>query len=139
MAIEKANELSRIFQSGTTLQLREVLVPIAPNLQFENVSSTSMYVVLSEVDLKSSEEVICFELWHRKVEERTYRGEPMCMLRPEIRFLISNFQLSTKYVYKIVAFTKNRVLMAHLNVPTMIGPFTTIPTVKKLRVVSLLN
>lgn len=107
LAIEKADEqLSRISQSGTNLQLREDLVPIPPSIQFEDVSSTSMYVVLSEVDLKSSEEVTGFELWHRKVEERTYRGEPMRVLRPERRFLISNLQPSTEYIFKIVAFTK---------------------------------
>jgi hypothetical protein len=65
-----------------------------------------MYVVLSEADLKSSEDVIGYDLWHRKVEERTYRGEPMSVLRPERRCLISNLQPSTQYIFKIIAFTK---------------------------------
>jgi len=107
LAIEKADDLlSRITQSGTNLQLREDSVPIAPRIQFEDVSSTSMYVVLSEADLKSSEDVIGYDLWHRKVEERTYRGEPMSVLRPERRCLISNLQPSTQYIFKIIAFTK---------------------------------
>ena len=58
-------------------------VPIAPMIQFEDVSSTSMYVVLSEANLKSSEDVIGYNIWHRKVEERTYYGEAICVLRPE--------------------------------------------------------
>lgn len=107
LAIEKADDLlSRISQSGTNVQLREDSVPIAPMIQFEDVSNTSMYVVLSEADLKLSEDVIGYNLWYRKVEERTYRGEPICVLRPERRCLISNLQPSTEYIFRIGAFTK---------------------------------
>ncbi|GLJ43591.1 hypothetical protein SUGI_0907230 [Cryptomeria japonica] len=112
MAIEEADAmLSWVSQANNNVHIRGDLVPIATRIEFDDISSTSVVIVLNELDCKSSEDVIGYKLWYRKIEERSYCEEPThVILRTERRSRISNLQPSTEYIFKIVSFTKKGLL-----------------------------
>ncbi|KAH9297555.1 hypothetical protein KI387_029237 [Taxus chinensis] len=112
MAIEEADAmLLGVFQSRANVHFRGDLVPIASRIEFDDISSTSVVVVLNEINRKSSEDVTGYKLWHRKMEERSYSEEPTrVMFRTERRSRVLNLQPSTEYIFKIVSFTKKGLL-----------------------------
>eukprot|EP01018_Ginkgo_biloba_P033093 Gb_38075 [translate_table: standard] len=107
MAVEKVEVLlSRISPPGTGLRLTEDSLPAACRVQFEDVTSTSLVVLLKEIDLKSLQDVLGYKLWHRKGRELTYPRDLTCVLpTTQRRALVSNLQPCTEYAFKIVSFT----------------------------------
>ncbi|KAJ0965647.1 hypothetical protein J5N97_026785 [Dioscorea zingiberensis] len=81
-------------------------------IKLEEVSSTSVTVVLGPEDsLPSSQELISYMLWHRKVDAEDYPMEPDCTIyEPQKRFLITGLTPANEYVFKVVAFSNTREL-----------------------------
>ncbi|MCL7050398.1 hypothetical protein MKW94_014413 [Papaver nudicaule] len=79
-------------------------------IRFENVLSTSLIVVFSAQDA-SSEELLRFNLWHRKADSIDYPVEPTCTLvKPKTRFSVLDLSPATKYMFKLVSFFNNKEL-----------------------------
>eukprot|EP01018_Ginkgo_biloba_P038575 Gb_39277 [translate_table: standard] len=108
MIVEKVEVLlSRISPLGTSLCLiAKDSLHVACRVQFEDVTSTSLVVLLKEIDLKSSQDVLGYKLWHHKGIKLTCPRYLTCVLpRTQRRDLVSNLQRCTEYAFKIVSFT----------------------------------
>lgn len=79
-------------------------------VRVEDVRSTSLTLVLN-CECGSSENQVCFTLWHRKADEGDYLTEPTCILRqPKARFVVMGLSPATEYHFKIVLFEGTREL-----------------------------
>ncbi|KAI3932572.1 hypothetical protein MKW98_012543 [Papaver atlanticum] len=79
-------------------------------IRFENVSSTSLIVVFGAEDA-SSEELLRFNLWHRKADSIDYPAEPTCTLvKAKTRFSVLDLSPATEYMFKLVSFFNNKEL-----------------------------
>ncbi|CAN6460108.1 unnamed protein product [Victoria cruziana] len=81
------------------------------SVHFEDVSSTTVMVILQLEDKKSSDDITGCRLWHRSVSVIEYPEEPMYIfLEKETKFMVSGLDPSTEYVFKVVPFTGSREL-----------------------------
>lgn len=115
LAIGKVEALvSMVSSPGKDLPLRaENSLPAACRIEFEDISPTSLAVLLKEIDPKSSQDVIGYKLWHRTSRDLSYPKEISYVLpRTQTRALISNLQPCTEYAFKIVSYT-NRGDLGH--------------------------
>ncbi|XP_058069357.1 VIN3-like protein 2 [Magnolia sinica] len=82
--------------------------PLACHVVFEDISPTSIAIVLEYED-KLVEEIIGCRLWHRKSAFADYSKEPTCIVtRLETRFVISGLDPSTEYFFKVSPFSSKR-------------------------------
>ncbi|KAF9613864.1 hypothetical protein IFM89_012412 [Coptis chinensis] len=79
-------------------------------IRFENVSDTSLTFILGAND-ESVEEIVGYNLWHRKANMINYSPDPTCTLFvPNSNFLLSDLSPATEYVVKVVPFNSIRKL-----------------------------
>lgn len=106
LAIEKANEwLTSI--SNANSNGREDSLPAACKFLFEEVSSSSVVIVLIELSTTSSDTIKGYKLWYCKSRDETHPKEPICVFpRDQRRILISNLQPCTEYTFRIVSYTE---------------------------------
>lgn len=87
--------------------LPEGSLPAACKFLFEEVTSSSVVIVLIEVSAASSDDVKGYKLWYCMAREDTYTNEPVCVFpRTQRRILISNLQPCTEYSFRIVSYTE---------------------------------
>ncbi|XP_068647779.1 VIN3-like protein 1 [Aristolochia californica] len=87
---------------------REDTLPAACKFQFEEVTSSSLVMILKEITSGSTNNIKGYKLWYYKSqEEPLLHKEPICAFpRTQRRFLISNLQPCTEYAFQIVSFTE---------------------------------
>ncbi|OVA19001.1 Fibronectin [Macleaya cordata] len=96
--------------SSSLHMIQECSLASSALIRFENVSSTSLTVVLGSKGT-SSEELVEYTLWHRRADVIDYPADPTCMLfTPNTRFLVSDLSPATEYLFKAVAFCDTREL-----------------------------
>ncbi|RWR82619.1 VIN3-like protein 2 isoform X1 [Cinnamomum micranthum f. kanehirae] len=102
--------LSTASQSSLGCNIQEASSVSPSMISIINVSSTSLTVVLcSESAL--SEELVGYNLWHRKTDTVDYPAEPTCALSwPNRRFFVSNLTPATEYIFKIISVGSTREL-----------------------------
>ncbi|KAH0671235.1 hypothetical protein KY285_023547 [Solanum tuberosum] len=106
IAIEKGDEWLATKTSKLT-NSSEGSLPAACKFLFEEVTSSSVMIVLIEVSAASSEDVKGYKLWYCMAREDTYTKEPVCVFpRTQRRILISNLQPCTEYSFRIVSYTE---------------------------------
>ncbi|KAG9459335.1 hypothetical protein H6P81_003843 [Aristolochia fimbriata] len=107
LAIEKADEWLNT-STRDDQNRREDSLPAACRFQFEDVTSSSLVMVLREISSVSADNIIGYKLWYYKSqEEPLLHKEPICAFpRMQRRFLISNLQPCTEYTFQIVSFTE---------------------------------
>ncbi|KAL5768894.1 hypothetical protein ACOSQ2_015677 [Xanthoceras sorbifolium] len=107
LAIEKADDwLAAI--SNVNPNRREDTLPAACRFLFEEVTSSSVVIILMELSLASSNDIKCYKLWYCKSREEPYTIEPVSVFpRSQRRILISNLQPCTEYSFRIVSSTEN--------------------------------
>lgn len=106
LAIEKADEWLTL-KSSATADYREGSLPAACRFLFEEVTSTSVVIVLIELSSVSSNDVNGYKLWYCNSREENYTKEPVCVFpRAQRRILISNLQPCTEYSFRIVSYTE---------------------------------
>ncbi|XP_038700357.1 VIN3-like protein 1 isoform X2 [Tripterygium wilfordii] len=74
---------------------------------FEEITSTSVKIILIELSTPSSNDVKGYKLWYCKSQEETHTKEPVCVFpRAQRRILVSNLQPCTEYTFRIVSYTE---------------------------------
>ncbi|KAM0041167.1 putative fibronectin type III, immunoglobulin-like, oberon, PHD finger domain-containing protein [Helianthus debilis subsp. tardiflorus] len=105
-AIEKADEISTTLSTASLDDKGSV--PAACKFIFEEVTSSSVVLVLIVPSTASSNSIIGFKLWYSKTTEETLAKDPISTFpRSQRRILISNLQPCTEYSFRIVSYNEN--------------------------------
>ncbi|KAH7848705.1 hypothetical protein Vadar_006417 [Vaccinium darrowii] len=104
LAIDKADEwLAAVSNKNPTC--REGSFPAACRFHFEEVTSSSVVIVLIELPTSSSNDIKGYKLWYCKSRDETHTKEPISVFpRAQRRILISNLQPCTEYSFRIVSY-----------------------------------
>ncbi|KAA8535005.1 hypothetical protein F0562_030008 [Nyssa sinensis] len=107
LAIEKADEwlatVSNVNQNCT-----EGSLPAACRFFFEEVTSSSVVIVLVEFSTESADDIKGYKLWYCKSRNETHSKEPICVFpRDQRRILISNLQPCTEYSFRVISYTES--------------------------------
>ncbi|XP_015572530.1 VIN3-like protein 1 isoform X1 [Ricinus communis] len=106
LAIDKADEWLATISSGNP-KCREDSRPAACRFLFEEVTSSSVVIILIEMCNASSDEIKGYKLWYCKSIEEAQTKDPLCVFpRTQRRILISNLQPCTEYTFRIVSYTE---------------------------------
>lgn len=104
LAIEKAD--SWLSSISNAPHHREDSLPAACRFQFEEVSSSSLIIVLKEICSSPSDNITGFKLWYCKSRDEAQSKEPVCTFpRTQRRVLISNLQPCTEYTFRIISYS----------------------------------
>ncbi|GLU09830.1 hypothetical protein SLE2022_266690 [Rubroshorea leprosula] len=104
LAIEKADEWL-VTMASRNQNCRDSL-PAACRFLFEEVTASSVVIILIELSITSSDDVKGYKLWYCKSREETPSKEPICVFpRTQRRISISNLQPCTEYTFRIVSYT----------------------------------
>ncbi|XVE70367.1 hypothetical protein DITRI_Ditri10aG0067000 [Diplodiscus trichospermus] len=105
LAIEKADEWLSVM--SITNPMRQDSRPAACRFLFEEVTPSSVVIILIELSRASSDDIKGYKLWYFKSRCETHTKEPICVLpRTQRRILISNLQPCTEYTFRIVSYTE---------------------------------
>ncbi|KAJ4847581.1 hypothetical protein Tsubulata_033373 [Turnera subulata] len=106
LAIEKADErLATI--SNVDPKCREDSLPAACRFLFEEVTSSSVVIILLDLSSPSSDDIKGYKLWYCRSREETQTKDPICVFpRTQRRILISNLRPCTEYTFRIVSYTE---------------------------------
>lgn len=76
------------------------------NIRFEDVSASSVTLVIGAEESSSSGTNNHYSIWHRKVSEKDYATDSTCELfSPNTRFVVSGLTSATEYYFKVVCFS----------------------------------
>nr|KYP49298.1 Protein VERNALIZATION INSENSITIVE 3 [Cajanus cajan] len=105
LAIEKADEwLATV--PNINPESREGSLPAACKCVFEEVTASSVKIILFEISNASSVDIKGYKLWYYKSREESHTKDPVCVFpKAQRRILISNLQPCTQYTFRIVSFT----------------------------------
>ncbi|XP_022749765.1 VIN3-like protein 1 isoform X2 [Durio zibethinus] len=105
LAIEKADEwLATMSNTDTKCQDSH---PAFCRFLFEEVTSSSVVIILIEPSAASSDDIKGYKLWYFKSQDESHTKEPICVFpRTQRRILISNLQPCTEYNFRIVSYTE---------------------------------
>ncbi|XP_077254233.1 VIN3-like protein 1 [Tasmannia lanceolata] len=105
LAIEKADAWLNT-KSHANPNYREDSLPAACKFQFEDVTSSSLVIVLKETCNASSDNIQGYKLWYCKSREQPHHGDPICVFpRAQRRILVSNLLPCTEYSFRVISFT----------------------------------
>lgn len=105
LAIEKADEWLTTIASRN--QSCQDSLPAACKFIFEEVTASSVVIMLIELSAVSTDDIKGYKLWYCKSREETPSKEPICDFpRTQRRILISNLQPCTEYTFRIVSYTE---------------------------------
>ncbi|XP_077211765.1 VIN3-like protein 1 [Tasmannia lanceolata] len=105
LAIEKADAWLNT-TSHSNPNHREDSLPSACRFQFEDVTSSSLVIVLKETCHASSDNIEGYKLWYCKSREQPHQEDPICVFpRAQRRILVSNLLPCTEYTFQIISFT----------------------------------
>ncbi|RLN04309.1 VIN3-like protein 1 [Panicum miliaceum] len=103
LAIEKADEWLRSNIPSETKQIDTL--PAACRFKFEDITDSSLVLVLKEAVSSPHHVIECYKLWYWNSREPPYTGEPAVFPKDQRRILISNLQPCTEYSFRIISFT----------------------------------
>ncbi|KAK6162548.1 hypothetical protein DH2020_002389 [Rehmannia glutinosa] len=105
LAVEKADELIAS-KSTATINFMEGSLPAACKFLFEEVTSSSVVVLLIELSTALDDDIKGYKLWYCKTREEVYSREPVFVFpRDQRRICISNLQPCTEYSFRIISYT----------------------------------
>ncbi|XP_020114087.1 VIN3-like protein 1 [Ananas comosus] len=105
LAVEKANDWLR---SSQLEPKHKDALPAACRFRFEDITSSSLVIVLKETFSPPSDAIKGYKLWYWKSrEEQPSEKEPIIFTRAQRRILIYNLQPCTEYAFRIISFTEN--------------------------------
>ncbi|OIV93476.1 hypothetical protein TanjilG_18692 [Lupinus angustifolius] len=110
LAIEKADSWLTTVQNVNT-DSREGSLPAACKFVFEEVTASSVKIILIEISNVSSEGIKGYKLWYYKSGEELHTKEPVSVFpKSQRRILISNLQPCTEYTFRIISYTDSNDL-----------------------------
>ncbi|KAG8391620.1 hypothetical protein BUALT_Bualt01G0206300 [Buddleja alternifolia] len=105
LAVERADELMASM-STPSINFIEGSLPAACKFVFEEVTSSSVVVLLIELSTSLSDDIKGYKLWYCKTREEMYSKEPICVFpRDQRRIWISNLHPCTEYSFRIISYT----------------------------------
>ncbi|XP_062204500.1 VIN3-like protein 1 [Phragmites australis] len=104
LAIEKADEWLRSNIQSDTKQIDTL--PAACRFIFEDVTASSLVLVLKEAVSSQYHGIKGYKLWYWNSREPPYTGEPAVFPKDQRRILISNLQPCQEYAFRIISFTE---------------------------------
>ncbi|GMH04628.1 hypothetical protein Nepgr_006468 [Nepenthes gracilis] len=105
-AIEKADEWLANASIGNTSGGVDSL-PAACRFLFEEVTSSSVVIVLIELPIPLTDSVRGYKIWYCKSRQESFSKEPISIFpREKRRISISNLQPCTEYTFRIVSYTE---------------------------------
>ncbi|KAH6779754.1 hypothetical protein C2S52_010991 [Perilla frutescens var. hirtella] len=106
LAVEKADELMAS-KSTATVNMIEGSLPAACKFLFEEVTCSSVVLLLIELSTVSINDIKGYKLWYCKTREEVYSKEPVFVFpREQRRIWISNLQPCTEYSFRIISYTE---------------------------------
>lgn len=106
VAIEKCEELL-VSPSAGQIGIVDSL-PAACRFTFEEVTSSSLFMILVEIPTPLSVGVKGYKLWYCKSRTEAYSKDPICTFtKKERRVLISNLVPCTEYSFRVVSYSEN--------------------------------
>lgn len=88
--------------------LAEDSLPAACKFLFEEITPSSVVMILVELSNASSNGVKGYKLWYEKSREEMHMKDPICVFpRSQRRIMISNLKPCTEYTFRIISFTDN--------------------------------
>ncbi|XP_058722402.1 VIN3-like protein 1 [Vicia villosa] len=103
LAIEKANNW---LATDDNPESKEGSLPAACKFVFEEITASSVKIILLEMSNLTSEDIKGFKLWYYKSRVESHTQEPVCVFpKAQRRILISNLQPCTEYTFRIVSYT----------------------------------
>ncbi|XP_017219302.1 VIN3-like protein 1 isoform X2 [Daucus carota subsp. sativus] len=107
LAIEKADEWVATVSGTNRNCIAEGSLPAACRFLFNEVTSSSVVIVLIELPTSPLKDILGYNLWYCKSREESYTNEPVCVFpRSQRRLLISNLLPCTEYSFRIVSYTE---------------------------------
>ncbi|CAM0958370.1 unnamed protein product [Alopecurus aequalis] len=103
--IQRADELL----SSPDLLLRDSL-PAACRFRFEDITSSSLVIILKETRVASSDTIKGYKLWHWKSREQPSMNEPVILSKDQRKILVFNLAKCTEYSFRIISFTDDGIL-----------------------------
>ncbi|KAL5722997.1 hypothetical protein ACHQM5_006448 [Ranunculus cassubicifolius] len=105
LAVEKADSwLSTMSTAANAVDS----LPAACRFQFEELTSSSLIIVLKEPYHASADIIKGYKLWYCRSRDESHPKEPICVFpRSQRRILISNLQPCTEYTFRIVSYTES--------------------------------
>ncbi|OWM66009.1 hypothetical protein CDL15_Pgr015435 [Punica granatum] len=106
IAIEKADEWLSSVCSESSNQ-REDSLPAACKFLFEEVTSSSVTIILLELSTELTNDIKGYKLWYNRSGEETRGEEPACVIpRDQRRIRISNLLPCTEYTFRVISYTE---------------------------------
>lgn len=104
VAIERADKWLDSVMTPNAVCREGGSLPAACKFQFEEISSSSIVIVLKETS-SNSNSIKGYKLWYKKSRGQPPEKEPIVFPRSRRRILISNLQPCTEYTFRIISFT----------------------------------
>ncbi|XP_057807342.1 VIN3-like protein 1 isoform X2 [Salvia miltiorrhiza] len=105
LAVEKADKLMAS-KSTAAINFVEGSLPAACKFLFEEVTCSSVILLLIELSTASNKDIKGYKLWYCKKREEVYSKEPAFVFpRDQRRIWISNLQPCTEYSFRIISYT----------------------------------
>lgn len=104
LGIEKAEEWLNSSCCPDTKQKDSL--PAACRFQFEEITSSSLLIVLKEPSSLVPCSVKGYKIWYCKNREQVYQKEPVIIPKAQRRILVSNLQPCMEYAFRIISFTE---------------------------------
>ncbi|GAB2300399.1 hypothetical protein Dimus_034441 [Dionaea muscipula] len=105
-AIQKAEEWLAAALTGNP-ECRVDSLPAACKFQFEEITSSSLVIVLIELPIPLTDKVKGYKLWFCKSRQEVFSTEPVSIFpREKRRITVTNLQPCTEYTFKIVSYTE---------------------------------
>ncbi|KAF0888889.1 hypothetical protein E2562_019396 [Oryza meyeriana var. granulata] len=105
LAIDKADEWLKSNCQAETKQIDTL--PSACRFRFEDITTSSLVVVLKEADSSQYHAVKGYKLWYWNSREPLSTRVPAIFPKDQRRILVSNLQPCTEYAFRIISFTEH--------------------------------
>ncbi|KAL7125891.1 hypothetical protein ABFS83_14G146800 [Erythranthe nasuta] len=105
LAVEKADELIAS-KSTAAIDITEGSLPAACKFLFEEITSSSIVILLIDLSTSLDNDIKGYKLWYRKTKEEVYCKDPVSVFsRDQRRVCISNLQPCTEYSIRVISYT----------------------------------
>lgn len=97
--------IMNFFFFGTTLAVESI--PAACSFVFEEVTSSSLVIVLVDFPTTITDSIIGYKLWYCKTQQEVFSKEPLSIFpRDKRRISVTHLQPCTEYAFRIISYSE---------------------------------